>query len=335
MYCHIFPNMDPDRALDSRAQFTAWDLANEILDDMGDRFVMPWQWLDYLAHLHKYFRTEKARYRALGGSASSTSSDDSGGGLKEYQSQGFERAHLELGSHLDTSWRRNTNRDDWKLTHDAEAEELKFQIEGTPVSTPVSQGFNSVNRGKSASEAPSLPPPSRMSWASQTSPSATPIRTQGNYDYPQHAQTILPIPNSSTDGATTSSTYNHGAGADLHVPVHPASQYANREQNSIRDDGSEHLAMHWQQQLLQQQQSQQAQQMQPQTLEEMRQQGLSSMGMSYDLVNFQQGEIGVSYHGLPNIIPNNDNNFGACGPIYYNTTYQEPYDEGYPAPNGR
>jgi hypothetical protein len=329
--------MDPDRALDSRAQFTAWDLANEILDDMGDRFVMPWQWLDYLAQLHKYFRREKARWRGLqrgsNGSPSSTSSDNSGGGLKEYQSQGFESAHLQLGSHLDTSWRRNPNRDDWKLTHDAETEEPQFKSEGTPATTPRSQsGFTTVNRGKSTSEAPSLPPPSRMSWTSHPSPNATPIRTQGNYEYPQHASTVLQTPNATVDAVATSTTYNRGAGAGLHAPVLPPNPYANREHSSVGHDGSSHLAMQWQTHNLsqpQQQQSQQAQQTQ------MRLQGQPSMGMGFDVGNFQQGENGPRYDGLAYMDPSID--MGEWIPTYpqYNMQFPEPYEETYPAQIGR
>jgi hypothetical protein len=256
----------------------------------------------------------------------------SGGGLKEYQSQGFESAHLELGSHLDTSWRRNPNRDDWKLTHDAETEEPRLKSEGTPA-TPLSQsGFTTVNRGKSTSEAPSLPPPSRMSWTSHRSPSATPVRTQGNYEYPPHAHTVLQTPNATVDGVATSTTYNRGAGADLHVPVLPPNPYANREQSSVGHEGSSHLAMHWQPHNLsqpQQQQSQQAQQTQ------MRLQGQPSMGMGFDVGNFQQGENGPRYDGLSFIEPSID--MMGWVPTYqqYNMQFQEPYDETYPAPNGR
>jgi hypothetical protein len=123
MYCHIFPNMDPDRALNSRAQFTAWDLANEILDDMGDRFVMSWQWLDFLANSHEDFRGAEVRWTGLHGSPSGTSRGVSGGGPKEYQSQGFECAHLQLGSHVDTSWQRKPNRNGSMLVHDKESHE--------------------------------------------------------------------------------------------------------------------------------------------------------------------------------------------------------------------
>ena len=90
--------------------------------------------------------------------------------------------------------------------------------------------------------------------------------------------------------------------------------------------------MHWQQNNLsqQQQQSQQAQQTQ------MRLQGQLSMGMGIDVGNFQQGENGFRYEGPSYIDSSIDNLMGWVPPYQqYNMQFQEPYDEAYPAPNGR
>lgn len=97
MYCHIFPNMDTDRALDARAQPTAWDISNEILFDMGNRFAMAGQWTNYLARLHRHFRNERLNWRILNGSPASATSENNGV-RTHYESWGFETEHLEHGS---------------------------------------------------------------------------------------------------------------------------------------------------------------------------------------------------------------------------------------------
>jgi hypothetical protein len=78
--------MDPYHALDSQAEPSVWDLANQILEDMGDRSAMPRQWLDYLARFHKRYRKGKCEWMSSSGSFSG-STESSGGSLKQYRSQ--------------------------------------------------------------------------------------------------------------------------------------------------------------------------------------------------------------------------------------------------------
>jgi hypothetical protein len=96
MYCHMFPGMDPDHALDSWTQPNAWDIVNKILWEMSDRFAILGCRQDSLARLHKHYREEKANWRKLNGSPGSTISD-SDGGLQQYEAKGFESDHLQLG----------------------------------------------------------------------------------------------------------------------------------------------------------------------------------------------------------------------------------------------
>ncbi|KAH3938434.1 hypothetical protein HBH98_161960 [Parastagonospora nodorum] len=98
MYFHMFPNTD--LALESRAQITAWNLANEILLEMGDQFVMPRQSLDYLVETYEYYRSKQATR----GTSNDSSREDSGEGLKKYKSQGFESDDVELDTHFDMYW---------------------------------------------------------------------------------------------------------------------------------------------------------------------------------------------------------------------------------------
>jgi hypothetical protein len=105
----MFPNMDPDRALESRVHCTAWDLANETLREMGDRFFMPRQSLDYLAELYRYYCSEKARRKISNNSCS-------GEGLKKYKSQGFEGADVELDTPVDLNWSQKRTLGDRELS---------------------------------------------------------------------------------------------------------------------------------------------------------------------------------------------------------------------------
>jgi hypothetical protein len=129
--------MNPDRALDSRAQYTVWDLTNTILDDMGDRFVMPRQSLDYLAQLHKLYRVEKARRET----SNDSSREDNGEGLKEYQSKGFGSADVELDTHFDSYWVQDDRGLSWN-----EPQERKYQCFLLRTGIHASSGFTAVNQ---------------------------------------------------------------------------------------------------------------------------------------------------------------------------------------------
>jgi hypothetical protein len=67
----------------------------------------------------------------------------------------------------------------------------------------------------------------------------------------------------------------------------------------------------------------------------MRLQGQPSMGMGFDVGNFQQGENGPRYDGLAYMDPSID--MGEWIPTYpqYNMQFPEPYEETYPAQIGR
>ncbi|KAF2031979.1 hypothetical protein EK21DRAFT_43906, partial [Setomelanomma holmii] len=98
LYCHFFPRMDPDRALDSRLQPSVWNTINDIIVDMEARFIIPNQWLDLLVRVHRFFKEKRADYVSNGGSPGSTNSDRGGdAGLKDYIGF-FESAHKGIGS---------------------------------------------------------------------------------------------------------------------------------------------------------------------------------------------------------------------------------------------
>jgi hypothetical protein len=77
--------MDSYRTLDSQAEPSAWDLANQILKDMSDRSVMPRQLHAYLAQTHQRYRKEESERMSSSGS-SGGSTKTSVGSLKQYQS---------------------------------------------------------------------------------------------------------------------------------------------------------------------------------------------------------------------------------------------------------
>lgn len=328
MYCHMFPNMDPDRALDSRAQPNAWDIANNILYEVGNRFTMPGYWQDSLARLHGHYRHEKANWRMLNGSPGSTTSD-SGGGLKLYESQGFEADHLELGSQLDKNWSRKTKPDDWKLTHDAAAEgqngfnspTMNFKTEDTPASTPAStSGFNAVNHRKSTSEAPSLPSSKRMPWPPQPSPTTGPIRPYASYDIPQSPQVPQLMPNPNAESTMMQSNFNRNA--DLQSPLPGTGHYAPREHSLVIEAGSDRPAseVYWTSQTLQP--AQQAQQTQ-ESAELMRLRGQHSIGMN-EWTGFQRAE-----HGEFQMVNNDWLGYSQNYPPGIH--FPDSFDEGYPA----
>ncbi|KAH3952827.1 hypothetical protein HBH98_179290 [Parastagonospora nodorum] len=325
MYCHMFPNMDPDRALDSHAQPNAWDTTNKILHKVGNRFTMPGYWQDALTRLHDLYRQQKHNWKRLANSPGSTSSTASeGGGLYIYESQGFQTDHLELGNTLDKSWSRKTRPDDWKLTHDPAAERhnglnsptANFKIEDTPASTPHSTGFNSIN-GQPTSEAPSVTPSSRMPWNAHPSPSVAPVRPYGSSEIPQSPHGPQITPNPSIEGTTIPSPYRESA--DVHFPPAPTHHYAPREAlpGVARGPTRPTTALYgWSSQV---QQAQFAQQM---TVDEMRLRGQPSVAMG-EFSDFQRGD----YNPWPNQhMPDFDvfnANYGSEMP------YCELIDQGY------
>lgn len=295
----MFPNMDPDHALDSHAQPNAWDTTNKILHKVGNRFTMPGYWQDALTRLHDHYRQEKAKWKEVNSPGSTSTTASEGGGLYVYESQGFQTDHLELGNTLDKTWSRKTRPDDWKLTHEPAAERqnglnsptANFKTEDTPASTPQSQGFNSVNRQsmselnrQSTSEAPSLPPSSRMPWNAHPSPSVAPARPYTSSEIPQSPHRPQLTPNPSIEGTTMPSPYS--ASTEMHFPMGPADHYAPREPLSGLARGPDRPApalYGWSPQV---QQTQLAQQI---TVDEMRLRGQPSVGMS-DLADFQRGD---------------------------------------------
>jgi hypothetical protein len=270
--------MDPDRALSSRPQPVVWELAIDLIFDMGNRFAMACQYSAFLSELHNYYVLKKAEWRRLGGTPQSNGSDP-GGDLHGYAEK-FERNHKEMGSRDDQSWSRKTNRVDLKLSHESEAEDhgemtsptMVFKNEETPASTPAS-GFTSVNGSanlRSKSEAPSLPSMSQMQYGYDQSFNAASIRTRGPYG-PDHnassAHSVLP-PLMSTAAAPS------GYGWDVDTTL-PANQDAAREPGSAQTS-----QVYWSQQ-------------QPQypgfNLENLRLTGQSGINMC-DLTNFQISE---------------------------------------------
>ena len=130
IYCHYFPNMDPDNVLSSRLEPRAHDIANSFLFRILKRFKMARSWLCELAEWQRYYRREKKKYRDCGGSVSdspkSNNSDGvGGGGLKDY-AQLFERMHKQFGKTVDdySNWStRDIDLADTRLSHDDDSAE--------------------------------------------------------------------------------------------------------------------------------------------------------------------------------------------------------------------
>jgi hypothetical protein len=223
--------MDPDHALDGRARENrVWELVNDIIFDMENRFIMASQWSDFLARLHIFFKTERSKWRkAIGKSPESTNSD-SGGGLKEY-AELFESAQKEFGT-LGNKWSRMTTRDDLRLEHgqdpddrDPSSGSTVYKHEHTPISTPT-QGFTAVNRDMiTASEAPlQLPYNSASSQTTFSDPSRMSALHRLPFS-PHGAQSKLPT----TPGdVTTLSPYNTG-------PTSHGSAQGNRDSYPVHD----------------------------------------------------------------------------------------------------
>lgn len=167
IYCHYFPNMDPARSLSSRRRPRAHDVAHNYLETILERFSMGASWVKQLASWQRYYRTTRERYKESGGkvgdSPQSSTSDSSGGGLKDYLEL-FEKTHKEFGNiHAkhDGSWtdKELDLADSILPQEDSHAERnassnptrLKRETEEVSMSKPVlTSGFTVVNPSKSS-----------------------------------------------------------------------------------------------------------------------------------------------------------------------------------------
>ncbi|KAF2856098.1 hypothetical protein T440DRAFT_485244 [Plenodomus tracheiphilus IPT5] len=164
IYCHYFPNMDPDRNLSSRRQPRAHDVAHKYLGTILERFPMAVSWVKQLASWQRYYRDTRARYKESGGkvgdSPQSSTSDTGGGGLKDYLDF-FEKTHKEFGdmnAKHDRQWTDKEQdladsglpHEDNHADHNAPSNtgRMKRETEEVRVNTPVqaSPGFTSVNQ---------------------------------------------------------------------------------------------------------------------------------------------------------------------------------------------
>ncbi|KAH7095682.1 hypothetical protein FB567DRAFT_35997 [Paraphoma chrysanthemicola] len=152
LYCHFFPKMDPDRALDSRLEDSVWATTNDMLVDLEARFKMANHWLFLLVRLHDYYKKERKRWKAHAcGTPGSNSSD--GGGLRDYSNL-FESDHKEFGSLTRTYDSKPVNRGDFELQHYPDGESqtetpspaVKYKSEGTPSTwTSVNQTAEGID----------------------------------------------------------------------------------------------------------------------------------------------------------------------------------------------
>jgi hypothetical protein len=303
--------MDPDRALDHRARDRAWELVNDIIFDMSNRFIMASQWSDFLARLHIFFKDARAEWKSIGGSPESTTSD-SGGGLKVYAEK-FESAQKEFGS-LDTkTWCRTTTRDDLKLEHDHDLDErgevpnpIVYKTERTPVSTPTPK-FNAVNSIPiTASETHAQP--SYGNGLLAFGNYSDPVHMTGGHHGPYSTGGNQSTSSLAPESTATSPTYDTG-------PMSYRSVQANRVsypgQSSAVNDGS---APFWT--------PQQRQQLE-QNSRQMELAGQHSMGME----EFQDFQLGTNFVGFDNVCMN-----GSWPEQVPHYNYGIPH-EGYVDPN--
>jgi hypothetical protein len=320
----MFPRMDPDRVLYSKPQAHVWELTNDIIFDMGDRFPMASQWSDNLARLRTYYYDYKAKMKTLNESPESLSSEEfEGGGLKDYSTLNFESEQKELGSLTDTSWSRRTNRDELKLNHDHESDNqseatspvMAFKGEDTRASTPASS-WQTINappdKRKSTSEAPSLSTSSHTRYYA-SSPNTAPIRPSSTYNPPNESPEAHSMRPPATETTPISHAYNRGP--DMYGPAPTA------------------LQAHWQQQQAQQQVQQQIQQqVQQQTrldLEQMKQVGEFAVP-NFDLHSWQLGEDYTVQDESSNHSYSNYPYMLSAYTTSYGIPCQPPYDESGP-----
>ncbi|KAF2023824.1 hypothetical protein EK21DRAFT_94590 [Setomelanomma holmii] len=111
LYCHFFPRMDPDRALDSRLQPSVWNTTNDVIVDMEARFINPNQWLALLVQIHRFFKMKRAAYFNNDGFPGSTGGHRSRDGSLNHHIRLFESAHKGIGSVTGTWNSTPVNRD--------------------------------------------------------------------------------------------------------------------------------------------------------------------------------------------------------------------------------
>ena len=205
IYCHYVPRMDPTHALDSRLEPNAWDITNQVMDNMKLKFRIANIMSIELARVKAYYTKQRKEYRRVGGSPESTTSDH-GGGLKIY-SELFEAPHKQFGSlqHDKTDLTQPNDKPYTKLEHEEELEdpttahspEVPFKTEGeetrrsnssatstnstafTPVNpnnatTPVQMesmdNTSNTSNGNRSSYAPSIPQGPHQQQPSQAYP---------------------------------------------------------------------------------------------------------------------------------------------------------------------
>ena len=284
--------MDPGHALDSRLQPSAWDIANTVIVDMGNRLKMASQWIEFLIRLHRYFQKKRAEWKAAGGSPRSTTSDG-GGGLKDY-SELFESDQKEFGSLANKSWSSRTfNQDDLKLQHDPESEErsaapspIAFKSEGTPASgLSAPTRFNPVNRPGEAeltSEALQQTPQIQALHISGPRLSTSSIHPSPAPHSPYGTQRVQSV-QSPMDESTAAAT-NYYSSSELHGRILQTSQDMYPIQHSATGAGTSHYgpSAPWQQQ------RGPGPQLDLQTISNLELEGQSSMG-STDIMDMQWG----------------------------------------------
>lgn len=219
--------MDPDHALDSERESSEWDLANEIIGNMVDRWKMAAQWSDWLGRLHIFFREKRKVWKKAGGSPASIDSDR-GGGLREY-TENFERAQKDFGSLEDDTWNGEARKTSYaKLQHEQDADD---QSEApSPAIT-----FKSEKDDMTVTRAASTPAPSATT-------AFTPVNVKSTLTSPyveSHASPTLP-PNtygarSTHQSPTTPSNHVHRPYQSTHYPADASQRFY---PNAMHSNGS-------------------------------------------------------------------------------------------------
>lgn len=156
--------MDPTRALDSRLEPNAWDVTNQVMDDMKLKFRIANIWSVELARVKAYYTARRKEWKNAGGSPESTTSDN-GGGLKIY-SELFEATHKQFGSlrHDKQDLTHPNDKPYSKLEHEEESEDpttahspdVSFKTEGddprrsNSTATSINSTFTPVNPNNAA-----------------------------------------------------------------------------------------------------------------------------------------------------------------------------------------
>lgn len=307
LYCHFFPRMDVERVLDSRLQPSVWDITNTIILHMGERMKMAAQWIDFLIRLHKFFKDRREEWKAAGGSPGSTTSDSSGGGLKEYAEK-FERAQKDFGSFADINWSSNAvDRNELRLQHDHDMDErseapspaMPFKREHRDVSEVTqapTRGFTPVNKSVELNSVPVTPAAPTPTPAPPTPVRLTHDYEQQMYDTKNHPRRVeIPRAHQSPYNQPMMPAYHHNAmvsGPLQHDPTIRASQNLYTIQNGVPGAVQSPGPAYWGAQPP----------LDLQRISNMEQQGQPSVG-SLDLMSMQaaQGRVGdqSSYYGEP------------------------------------